>query len=77
MIISRTGTFYAIWNFLIAVVCVISSLFYLELAAFGAPKSGDLDDTLDIVYVTIFLIDIVIRLNLDYYDKLKDITVKV
>ena len=75
-IISRTGTFYAIWNFLIALLCVWSSLFYLELAAFGIPERGELNDTFDIVFVFIFFLDLLVRLNLDYYDRIKEITVK-
>jgi len=76
LIISRTGIFYTIWNFIIAILCVYSSLFYLELAAFGAPSKEDTDETLDIFFILIFFVDLLVRLNLDYYDKVKEITVR-
>jgi hypothetical protein len=70
LIIRNDTQFYLIYNLFQALSCIISSFMYAYLAAFG-PKSGGSFNGLeyfDIIFSTIFSIDIFLRFFITYED---------
>ena len=67
---------FAVWQFVISILCIVSSFFYVKLAAFGPPDRYDNEDYMDLTFIIAFLIDMLISFNLDYYDKTKEMYIR-
>ena len=74
LVIPREGTFFSMWDLLITILCIISAYVYMFIAAFGLsdPTMGSLDS----IFTVIFSIDMILRFCLDYYDKIREETIK-
>ena len=75
MIIRQDNFFYIIYNFLMALICIISSFMYAYLSAFGKMyENYDLFESInfyDIIFSISFSIDMIIRFFIAYEDQNK------
>ena len=74
LVIPREGTFFSMWDILITILCIVSAYVYMFIAAFGVSDQNM--DYLDIIFNFIFFIDMILRFCLDYYDKIREETIK-
>ena len=72
-VISHESSFLAFWNFIITILSIISSYYYVALGAFGKDNEySSLVKNGDQIFISFFAVDILIRLNVNYYDKFRE-----
>lgn len=76
LVISRVGAYFTIWNYFIIILCIWSAYVYMYIAAFAVPETGSDLEYMDLFFNGIFLIDMMIRFFVDYYDNVREITIK-
>jgi hypothetical protein len=67
-IISRSSTFFQLWNLLNTVTCIVSSFQYAFMTAFGSPAEHSAAAVFDTLFEAVFISDAILQFFVEYYD---------
>ena len=79
LVITMDSHIYQFWKIFVVIVCVLSSLTYAEMAAFGLPSSDSWLFIATLVFEVIFVVDMIVQFTLEFkpedqYNTVRDLT---
>ena len=79
LVITMDSHIYQFWKIFVVIVCVLSSLTYAEMAAFGLPSSDSWLFIATLGFEVIFVVDMIVQFTLEFkpedqYNTVRDLT---